>query len=119
MSDPINTTKPAQVTDDQKRRVCDEASERMMRNTQKLLSQTTRKPDWNETTIQDMLGKTSETTISRSRAHIRAALDETLRRYPDAAGALTFFWGASGLGEMPLTADDIAWAKGEMQKHGR
>lgn len=58
----------------------------------------------------------SDTT---SRAYIEAALDETLRRYPDAADALVFFWVASGLGERAPTAEDIAWGKREMQKHGR
>jgi hypothetical protein len=42
----------------------------------------------------------------------KEAFAEALRRYPsDAEGALTFAWGASGLGAVEPTADDIAWGQ--------
>lgn len=38
------------------------------------------------------------------------AYHEALRRYPDAHGALVFFWTAAGLGAEEPTAEQIEWA---------
>jgi hypothetical protein len=43
------------------------------------------------------------------------AYGEALRRYPDAAGALCFLWGASGLGLREPNAEQLAWAREKAQ----
>jgi hypothetical protein len=52
--------------------------------------------------VEAMLGVERETALE--------AFKEALIRYPEAAGGLVFFWGASGLGAAKITPDMIAWA---------
>lgn len=42
-------------------------------------------------------------------ALVKAAWEETMRRYPDAAGALTFFLCASGMNAGAVTPEAEAW----------
>jgi hypothetical protein len=45
-------------------------------------------------------------------ALVREAFQEALKRYPDAHGALTFFWTAAGFAAVPPTSEQMTWAKG-------
>jgi hypothetical protein len=48
---------------------------------------------------------------ARRDALVKEAFHEALARYPDAKGALTFFWTASGLAEIAPTDEQVAWAR--------
>ena len=46
-----------------------------------------------------------------SRELVEEAYHEALKRYPDASGALVFFYGASGLAWREPTAEELEWAR--------
>lgn len=48
--------------------------------------------------------------MGKARADFRFAIEETIRRYPHAKVAMSFYIGASGFLNPPATKEDIEWA---------